>query len=295
MKSQQPKILSVVNYKGGVGKTTVTANLAAEFATLGYRVLMIDTDSQASLTFSFLQPADFISLTKGKKNIKAWFDAFISGSPLPNFSNLAHTCFAKTGPNQTGCLDIVISDMDLIDIDLKLANKLGNPMNYIKLFSDFSESIQGLDYDIVIMDCPPNFNLVTQAAIVSSKKIVSPARPDFYSAWGMQVLMNHINKLSNQLKSRYGANFSIRQLGVIFTMVNMNRGMPITTHAAAMALFKRNVLTIPYWINNHPSAFIKSSLPGCPPLVMGSYKSGSPEQAIQNQIKSIAKHIYPLL
>lgn len=295
MKSQQPKILSVVNYKGGVGKTTVTANLAAEFATLGYRVLMIDTDSQASLTFSFLQPADFISLTKGKKNIKAWFDAFISGSPLPNFSNLAHTCFEKIGPNETGCLDIVISDMDLIDIDLKLANKLGNPMNYIKLFSDFSNSIQGLDYDIVIMDCPPNFNLVTQAAIVSSKKIVSPARPDFYSAWGIQTLMNHIRKLETQLKSRYGASFSIQQLGVIFTMVNVNRGIPIRVHGATMSLVKRNVNTIPHWINSNPSVFVSSSLPGTPPLVMGSYKSASAPHTIQTQIKKIAQYLYPLI
>ncbi len=71
-------IVSVINYKGGVGKTTVTANLAAELAHRGYNVLLLDLDPQASLTFSFMRPEDWKELYAESRTIKKWFDSFES-------------------------------------------------------------------------------------------------------------------------------------------------------------------------------------------------------------------------
>ena len=67
------KIVSVINYKGGVGKTTITANLGAEIANRGYKVLMIDLDPQASLTFSFIPPDEWETTLSPEKTIKSWF------------------------------------------------------------------------------------------------------------------------------------------------------------------------------------------------------------------------------
>ena len=67
------KIVSVINYKGGVGKTTVTANLAGELANRGYKILMIDLDPQASLTFSFVTPDFWKDNLADNKTIKNWF------------------------------------------------------------------------------------------------------------------------------------------------------------------------------------------------------------------------------
>ena len=64
------QIVSVINYKGGVGKTTLTANLAAELAWRGYDVLMIDLDAQASLTFSFIAPDDWQNNYADNRTIK---------------------------------------------------------------------------------------------------------------------------------------------------------------------------------------------------------------------------------
>ena len=69
-------VISVINYKGGVGKTTITANLSTELAWRGLNVLMIDLDPQANLTFSFIRPDQWASEYAKSKTIKNWFESF---------------------------------------------------------------------------------------------------------------------------------------------------------------------------------------------------------------------------
>lgn len=83
-------IVSVINYKGGVGKTSLTSNLAAELAWNGKRVLLIDLDAQASLTFSLITPNDWATHFADKKTIKQWFDSYDTGSPI-NLASLVHS------------------------------------------------------------------------------------------------------------------------------------------------------------------------------------------------------------
>ena len=73
-------VVAVINYKGGVGKTTTTANLAADLAWRGRKVLLLDLDAQASLTFSFVPPDYWYDHLANDKTIKAWFDSFNSRS-----------------------------------------------------------------------------------------------------------------------------------------------------------------------------------------------------------------------
>ena len=75
------QIIAVINYKGGVGKTTTTANLAAELAWRGHRILLLDLDPQASLTFSFIRPDEWENNFSKDKTIKAWFESFSAGNP----------------------------------------------------------------------------------------------------------------------------------------------------------------------------------------------------------------------
>src|SRR5688572_17202163 len=69
------QVVSIINYKGGVGKTSLTANLAGELAFRGYNVLMIDMDPQASLTFSFVKPDYWEKVLAPNRTVKAWYDA----------------------------------------------------------------------------------------------------------------------------------------------------------------------------------------------------------------------------
>lgn len=77
------KVVSIINYKGGVGKTSLTANLGAELAWRGKRVLLLDLDAQASLTFSFISAEEWSKQYASQRTIKAWFDAFDEGQRLP--------------------------------------------------------------------------------------------------------------------------------------------------------------------------------------------------------------------
>lgn len=82
------KIVSVINYKGGVGKTTVTANLAGELAYRGKNVLLLDMDAQASLTFSFVSPDYWDEHLKDDCTIKNWFDCISQGNPAMPLTDL---------------------------------------------------------------------------------------------------------------------------------------------------------------------------------------------------------------
>src|SRR5579863_9761023 len=119
------KIISVINYKGGVGKTSLTANLGAELAWRRKRVLLIDLDAQASLTFSFITPDEWERDYEAEGTIKAWFDSFEGGSPMPlsdlvqTPSRIAQRLVGK------GTLDIIYSHLGLINVDLELATSLG--------------------------------------------------------------------------------------------------------------------------------------------------------------------------
>ena len=106
------KVVSVINYKGGVGKTTITANLASEMSSRGKKVLAIDLDPQTNLTFSYMKVEDWKEKYERNRTIKYWFDSLIDGiSPIPTFSDLI---IRKD-------IDIICSHLGLVDVDIELA------------------------------------------------------------------------------------------------------------------------------------------------------------------------------
>ena len=150
-----------MNYKGGVGKTTLTSNISAELAYRGYKVLMIDLDPQSSLTFSFVTPDDWKSHLSENKTIKNWFtfeddkvESFRSLIIAPKHANQA------VRENQGGILNLVASHLDLINIDLELAAELKGSTpkqqqkSYLKVHNILREGLYSLNgiYDYVMID-----------------------------------------------------------------------------------------------------------------------------------------------
>ena len=196
--------VSVINYKGGVGKTTLTANLASELAYRGHKVLMIDLDAQASLTFSFITPDDWKNNYAEQKTIKNWFDSFEMGAQVDLSQFIFTPTRAKSALRGRGRLDLIASHLGLINVDLELATKLGGAnlsqakRNFITVHSMLASGLEGLDddeYDLVLIDCPPNFNIVTKTAIVASDYILVPARADYLSTLGIDYLIRSTNTL----------------------------------------------------------------------------------------------------
>ena len=234
-------IVSVINYKGGVGKTTITANLAAELGWRGYDVLMIDLDPQASLTFSFLTVEEWQENYAAGSTIRNWYDAFIDQD---RDTELGSLIVSPTDVNRVldGKVDLICSHLALINVDLELATRLGGATlrqsqnNFLNVHSRLLDGLAaaGVEdrYDYVLIDCPPNFNIVTKTAIVSSHRILIPAIPDFLSTLGIDELLRHVNELVVDY-NEYASGSNRPQIspsiaGIVPTMVQVYGGSPIS-------------------------------------------------------------------
>jgi chromosome partitioning protein len=241
------QITAVMNYKGGVGKTSVTANLAAELAWLGYRVLLLDMDAQASLTFSFVKPEVWQREYDKTKTIKKWFDAITQQEAfsLKSLVITPETVNSEIGKSgKGGKLDLIASNLGLINVDLELATQLGGAtlnqtkLNYLKVHRRLADGLKEIgegDYDLILIDCPPNFNIVTKNAIVSSDNILIPAKPDYLSTLGIDYLIKSVKTLVEEYNdfSKVGDSSSVESinpevLGVVFTMIDVRGGDAIS-------------------------------------------------------------------
>lgn len=309
------EIVAVINYKGGVGKTTVTANLAGELAYRGKKVLLIDTDAQASLTFSFVTPDKWDADYKASRTIKSWFDAISQGkepAPLTDFviSPPNVNRFLKSR-NNGGRIDLICSHLGLINVDLELATLLGGvnlqqaKRNYIKVHGKLREAIASLadstDYDIVLMDCPPNFNIVTKNAIVASEKILIPAKPDYLSTLGIDYLHRSVNELVKEFNEYAELDgetktetISPKILGVIFTMIQITSGQPISAQRQFISQTKRlGVSTFKTYFRENKTIFADAPQ-NLMPVVLNQY-SNSTHSDVVSEIETFVDEFESVL
>lgn len=241
------KVVSIINYKGGVGKTTITANLASEMACRGKRVLVIDLDPQTNLTFSYMKVEEWSKTYEKEKTIKYWFDSIIDGTkPVPSFKDLI---VRKNG------VDLICSHLGLIDVDIELAAGLSagterqHRNNFIKTYSYIKNELNTLkgQYDIVLFDCPPNFSIVTKNALIASDYYIVPAKMDYLSTLGINQLKNHVASLVNQYNDYVTDESKMAKpifLGVIATMIAVRNDEPISAQKVYIQQLKRNGITI---------------------------------------------------
>lgn len=240
------KVVSIINYKGGVGKTSLTANLGAELAYRGKKVLLIDLDAQASLTFSFIKPDEWSSRFEADKTIKAWFDANESGTKFALEQLIQTPPVVAQRLGGRGVLNIIYSHLGLINVDLELATQLGganlsqSKKNFISVHRRLADGLHELsktnNYDVVLIDCPPNFNIVTKTAIIASNYILVPTRPDELSTLGIDYLMRSIRLLIDDYNdyadldkaTAEASRISPKIVGVVFTMVQEYGGAPMS-------------------------------------------------------------------
>lgn len=276
-------VVSVINYKGGVGKTTLTANLGAELAWRGRRVLMLDLDPQASLTFSLVQPDYWTKQLEKDRTIKAWYDADQSGQGV----DLASLIFPPRQVNSTLSasgkprLDLIPSHLGLINVDLELATGLAGAtlkqakINYMRVHRRLAEGLADprlQSYDVVLIDCPPNFNIVTKTAIVASSHILIPAKADYLSTLGIDYLKRSLDQLvhdyNDYAELEGGDNATPIDpliLGVVFTMVQIYSGQPVS--AARPYIRQARRLDIPVfakYLRENKTLFASAAQEGVP-------------------------------
>lgn len=251
------RVVSVINYKGGVGKTTLTANLGAELAWRGYRVLLLDLDAQANLTFSFVSPEEWSSKFADDRTIKAWFDGYDSGQKVDLSSLIECPTRVNARLQGRGQLDLIYSHLSLINVDLELATQMGGVSlsqarrNFLsihkRLLVGLSKPKLQSSYDVCLIDCPPNFNIVTKTALVASKHIIVPTKPDQLSTLGIDYLRRSItslvldyNEFVSLEKGDGEEKIDPKIAGVVFTMIQEYGGVPISAQRNYMKKIQRD-------------------------------------------------------
>ena len=219
-------VISTVNMKGGVGKTTLSVNLATCLAkTHGKRVLVLDLDTQISATLSMMSPHDFSTLRREKRTLKHLISKVIKPEDELEFYIQdiiqPYTCGIKG-------LDLLPGDIELYDeflVSEMLHQKAleNHENNFQEVWSHFENIlIKGIlqpvidQYDFIILDCAPGYNLLTRSGIAASNFYVLPAKPEPLSIVGIQLLERRIKKLKES--HSYDKMLNLQLLGIVFVM-----------------------------------------------------------------------------
>jgi chromosome partitioning protein len=164
-----PARLAIFNHKGGTGKTTTSVSIAAGFAARGYRVLLVDTDSQGN-----------VGVSLGIKAEKTLYHVLVMGMR-------ASDAAVKVRPN----LDLVVSNETLAAAELYLAGR----QNRDRILRDRLASAFG-EYDVVLLDCSPSLSLMNQNALVVADGIVVPVACDFLSLVGVRQVIKTVKNVN---------------------------------------------------------------------------------------------------
>ena len=211
------KIISVINQKGGVGKTTTVINLAAGLSMKGKKILVIDLDPQGNATTGLglsntnNSETTIYNVLNGNKNIS---------------DVIQHTNFEN--------LNLITSNVDLSGLEIETA---GDSRRAFKLKDELGSILNDsrVLYDYIIIDCPPSLSLLTIMALVASDALVVPLQTEFFALEGVTQLMKTIERI----KSNLNPQLLIR--GIILTMYDKRNRLSSEVEAEARNFFKEKV------------------------------------------------------
>ncbi len=220
-------IISTVNMKGGVGKTTLTVNVATCLAkNHGKKVLVLDLDSQISATLSLISPHEFAKLRKKRRTLSYILDGIVRPNPHAKLSinDIIYKSICDLDNLELLPGDIELYDEYLISEMLHTQAVNGGSSNKFEhIWNRFERVLVNKiiapvleNYDYIIIDCAPGYNLLTRSAIAASDFYFLPARPEPLSLVGIQLLERRINKLRASHQNYQPLNLQL--LGIVFVL-----------------------------------------------------------------------------
>ncbi len=252
---KRAKVFSVVNQKGGVGKTTTVVNVATSLALMKKKTLVLDFDPQGNASTAFGIYQD--------QRQKTMYDALIG----------RYTMKEVIIPHKTKGLHIATSTVDLTAAEIELVDVKNREFC---LKNAIEEVIY--DYDCIIIDCPPSLGLLTINALVASDRVLIPMQCEFFSLEGLSHLLTSLDLIKENL------NFGLKISGIILTMHDKRNKL---TEQVEMDV--REFLQDKVYVNSVPRNVRLSEAPshGIPGVVYEQKSSGA--QAYIRLTKEIIK------
>ena len=211
------KIISIINQKGGVGKTTTAINLAAGLSSQGKKILVIDLDPQGNATTGL-----------GLSNLDN------STETIYGVLNGAKSIAEVIKKTQFKNLDIITSNVDLSGLEVETAGD--NKRAFIlkdKLALFLNDSSD--NYDYILTDCPPSLSLLTVMALVSSNSLIVPLQTEFFALEGLTQLVKTIDRIKVSL------NPSLQIRGILLTMYDKRNKLSSQVEKEARDYFNEKV------------------------------------------------------
>ena len=189
-------VTAVVNQKGGTGKTTTCENLGIGLAMEGKKVLLVDTDPQASLTISLGYPmTDRISPT-----LSDLMKKIVSDQPIESGEGILH--------HPEG-VDLVPANIELAGMEVSLVNVMSRE----SVLKQYLDSVKK-EYDFILLDCMPSLGMLTINALAAADNVIIPVQAQYLPAKGLEQLLQTVNKVKRQINPK------LRIEGILLTMVD---------------------------------------------------------------------------
>jgi chromosome partitioning protein len=189
--------ISFINYKGGVGKTSLIVNTAAALAKLGKRVLLFDFDTQSNASIWLLKLDRWNKINSAGEG--AIYSIFDPGKAQVKDLIIKDALEGKSGEKVLPGLDLVPTTFNLVDLENEY---VGDPKRPPYLL--FAEQLAAVEqnYDFILFDCPPNILRASQCGVFTSNEIYVPANPDALSLIGFTLLVEKLQKF-HQLSASF--------------------------------------------------------------------------------------------